>query len=67
MKVKDLFFRCGSFQIGNEHAARFWEDTSVEEMLLDAQYPCLQNITRRKNNLFHDVLLGVTLNVRGYS
>ena len=49
MKVKDDFFKRGSFILGNGRTIRFWEDPWINGAALSSQYPTLYNIVRQKN------------------
>jgi hypothetical protein len=50
MGVKDDFFKCGSFVIGDGLETRFWEDVWLENTSLAKQYPSLYNIVTTKKN-----------------
>jgi hypothetical protein len=64
MGVKDNFFKCGSFVIGDGSGTRFWEDVWLGNISLANQYPSLYNIVRTKNILVSDVLNQTLLNIR---
>jgi hypothetical protein len=64
MGVKDNFFKCGSFVIGDGSGTRFWEDVWLGNTSLANQYPSLYNIVRTKNILVADVLNQTLLNIR---
>jgi hypothetical protein len=63
MGVKEIFFKNGSFTVGNGQKTRFWEDTWLGDTPLALQYPSLYNIVRRKNVLVADVLSNNPLNI----
>ena len=48
IKVKEDFFKRGSFIIGNGENAQFWEDVWLGTSPLAEQYPSLYNIAQRK-------------------
>ena len=50
MKVKQDFFRFGSFKIRDGSQVRFWEDKWLGNASLREQYPCLYNIVRHKQS-----------------
>jgi hypothetical protein len=64
MRVKDEFFKHGSFIIGDGLGTRFWEDVLLGNISLAYQYPNLYNIIRNKNVLVADVLNQSLLNIR---
>jgi len=49
MRVKDDFFKRGSFNIGDGLQTRFWEDIWLGDVPLAQQYPSLYNIVQRKD------------------
>jgi hypothetical protein len=63
MRVKELFFTYGCFQIGNGESVRFWEDVWLGDTSLSQQYPSLYNIVQRKQVLVADVLAQTPLNI----
>ena len=63
MKVRDEFFKRGSFALGDGLGTRFWEDTWLGTEPLATQYPLLYNIARRKNVLVAHVLQHNPLNI----
>ena len=48
MRVKDDFFKRGSFTLGTGDNVRFWEDVWLGDKPLCKQYPSLYGITQRK-------------------
>jgi hypothetical protein len=64
MRVKDDFFRWGSFVVRDGMKTRFWEDTWLGDTALDTQYPSLYNIASAKHVLVAEVLSNVPLNIR---
>jgi hypothetical protein len=63
MKVKDDFFKQGSFVVNNGMSTRFWEDTWLGNRLLTDQYPSLYNIVRNKNVTVATTLATTPLNI----
>jgi hypothetical protein len=63
MKVKEDFFKCGSFIVNNGKSTRFWEDTWLGNRPLAAQYPSLYNIVRNKNSTVATTLASAPLNI----
>jgi hypothetical protein len=63
MKVKDDFFREGSFKIGNVVSTRFLEDTWLGDTPLSHQYASLYNIVQRENVSVANVLSHSPLNI----
>jgi hypothetical protein len=63
MGLKEIFFKNGSFTVGNGQKTRFWEDTWFGDTPLALQYPSLYNIVRRKSVLVADVLSNNPLNI----
>ena len=63
MRVKDEFFKRGSFNVVNGLHTRFWEDTWLGNKPLAEQYPSLFNIVRHKNVVVAQVLANNPLNV----
>jgi hypothetical protein len=64
MRVKDEFFKYGSFIIGYGLVTRLWEDVWLGNNSLANPYPILYNIVRNKNVLVADVLNQSPLNVQ---
>ena len=56
MKLKDEFFKRGSFSVGNGEKTRFWKDTCLGNESLSSQYPSLYNIIQRKEVSVADIL-----------
>jgi hypothetical protein len=63
MKVKDEFFKHGSFAVNNGMSARFWEDTWLGNRPLADQYPFLYSIVRNKNVAVAITLAKTPLNI----
>jgi hypothetical protein len=63
MKVKDEFFKRGSFQIGNGQSTRFWEDIWLGQRSLASEYPSLYNIVNHRNVTVENVLSASPLNI----
>ena len=63
MKVKGVFFSCGSFIMGNGQRTRFWEDTWLGETSLSTQYPMLYKIVSSKNVTASQILSQNPLNI----
>jgi hypothetical protein len=63
MRVKDVFFKRGFFEIGNGSTVRFWEDVWLGDTSLAEPYPSLYNIVQRKNVLVANVLANTPLNM----
>jgi hypothetical protein len=63
MKVKEDFFRKGSFTVDNGEGTRFWEDTWLGSKPLADQYPSLYNIVQRKQVSIANVLNHNPLNI----
>ena len=63
MKVKDDFFKRGSFILANGRTIRFWEDPWLDGVTLSIQYPVLYYIVRRKHVTVFDVLSHYPLNI----
>jgi hypothetical protein len=63
MKVKDEFFKCGSFIVNNGMSTRFWEDTWLGNKPLADQYPSLYSIVRNKNVTVATTLVTMPLNI----
>jgi hypothetical protein len=63
MKVKEEFFKHGSFVVNNGMSARFWEDTWLGNRPLADQYPSLYNIVRNKNVTVATTLATTPLNI----
>jgi hypothetical protein len=64
MRVKDDFFKWGSFVVRDGMKTSTWEDTWLGDTPLATQYPNLYNIARTKRVLVADVLSNVPLNIR---
>jgi hypothetical protein len=63
MKVKEEFFKRGSFVVNNGMSARFWEDTWLGNRPLADQYPSLYNIVRNKNVTVATTLATTPVNI----
>ena len=63
MKIKDQFFRFGSFQVKNGRQVRFWKDIWVGNATLQRQFPMLYNVVRRKDELVANVMSTSPLNI----
>jgi hypothetical protein len=63
MKVKDEFFKRGSFIVNNDMSTRFWEDTWLGNRPLADQYPSLYSIIRNKNVTVATTLATTPLNI----
>jgi hypothetical protein len=63
MKVKDEFFKRGSFVVNNGESARFWEDTWLGNRPLADQYPSLYSIVRNKNVTVAATITTTPLNI----
>ena len=57
MKIKEDFFKRGSFFVGNGQTTRFWEDIWLGTRPLAEQYPSLYNIAQRKQVSVANVML----------
>lgn len=58
-----MFFRRGSFSVGNGLTTRFWEDTWLGDAPLGLQYPSLHNIVQQKDVSVASVLGSNPLNI----
>jgi hypothetical protein len=63
MRVKEDFFRRGSFVVGDGTTVRFWEDRWLGNRTLAECYPNLYHIAQRKHVLVADVLSTSPLNI----
>jgi hypothetical protein len=63
MKVKEEFFKRGSFVVNDGMSARFWEDTWLSNKHLADQYPSLYSIVRNKNVTISTTLATTPLNI----
>jgi hypothetical protein len=63
MKVKDEFFKRGSFIVNNGMSTRFWDDTWLGNRPLADQYPSLYSIVRNKNVTVATTLATTSLNI----
>lgn len=63
MKVKNVFLRLGTFQIGDGTQIRFWEGIWIGQDCLKNRFPSLFNIVRRNNATVASVMSTLPLNI----
>jgi hypothetical protein len=63
MKVKEEFFKRGTFKVGDGTSIRFWEDVWLGDTPLSQQYESLYNIVNGKQVAVADVLGANSLNI----
>lgn len=63
MKIKDLFFCFGSFQVNNGMQTKFWEDILLGDSPLKGQYLLLYNVVRRKDYTVANILRSDPLHI----
>jgi hypothetical protein len=63
MKVKDEFFKRGSFVVNSGESASFWEDIWLGNRPLADQYPSLYSIVRNKNVTVTATMTTTPLNI----
>jgi hypothetical protein len=63
MKVKNEFYKWGSFRLKNDCQIGFWKDTWLNNRLLYEQYPSSYNNVRRKQDIVAEVMRSIPLRV----